>query len=473
MLNLRPYQTDLVAQVRAALRHGIRRVLVQAPTGSGKTCLVAHMLAGAAAKGKRAWFVVHRKELLAQAVETFVTAADLHVGIIAAGYPSDSSAPVQVCNVKSLRKRLAKVRHPDLVVFDECHHQPSKTWSDISAALPNAVHIGLTATPARLDGRGLRPYFDALVIGPSTADLIAQGYLSPYRLFAPAAFDASKLHKIAGDFNRAEVSAAMKPTVIGDAVGTYQRHADGGRALVFAWSLDASRAIAAEFNTRGIPAAHVDGETPSVERAASMRAFREGVIRVLTNCELFGEGLDVPAVDSVFLLRPTASLGLYLQQIGRGLRPAVGKTSVRIFDHVSNYTRHGLPDDPRAWTLDGIERSSAPKLAPLKRCASCFLIASAAAKVCPYCQAPYPVKARKVVQLAGELAETELSTLRARLPELGRACRTLQDWQDLAKRLNYKSGWAFFRHQAAAGHRRWPGGSGRPPAAPPVSAEDW
>src|SRR5215471_21467254 len=236
MLTLRPYQTDLIAQTRALLKQNVRRVLITSPTGSGKTCLVAHMLGSAAARGKRSWFIVHRKELLDQSVRTFVDAADLHVGIIAAGYPSDTRAPVQVCAVQSLRKRLAKVLPPDLLVWDECHHLPSKSWSDIAAALPNATHIGLTATPARLDGRGLRPFFDAMVRGPSTADLIRDGYLSPYRFYAPAQFDVSKLHTVAGDYNRGEVHTQMSAsTVVGDAVTTYQRYADGGRALVFAW----------------------------------------------------------------------------------------------------------------------------------------------------------------------------------------------------------------------------------------------
>ncbi len=446
MLQLRPYQTDLIAQTRAALKQSMRRVLVTSPTGSGKTCLVAHMLARASERGKRSWFVVHRKELLEQSVQTFVTAADLHVGIIAAGYPSDASAPVQVCAVGSLKRRLSRVAAPDLIVWDECHHLPSQSWASIATALPNAVHIGLTATPARLDGRGLRPFFDALITGPSTADLIAAGYLSQYRLYAPAQFDASALHKVAGDYNRKEVAATLgRSTVVGDALGTYQRHAESGRALVFAWSLDASRAIADAFTAAGIPAAHVDGETPAAERAASMRRFRDGALRVLCNCELFGEGLDVPSVDSVFLLRPTASLGLYLQQCGRGLRVSDGKSAVRLFDHVNNWQRHGLPDDPRAWTLDGIDRDARERLQPLKRCPSCLRVTGASVAKCPYCHALYPVKARRVTEVAGELAETELSALRGRVTEFARECRTLSDWQALGKKLGYAHGWAWFR----------------------------
>jgi DNA repair protein RadD len=456
MLTLRPYQTDLLARARAIMRSGGTRLLLQSPTGSGKTCLVAHMLASAAAKGKRSWFIVHRRELVDQSIRTFVDAADLHVGVVAAGYPSDATAPVQICAVSSLARRLGKIRPPDLLVWDECHHLASASWSAIAQALPKAVHVGLTATPARLDGKGLRPYFDALLTGPTTADLITQGYLAPYRLFAPAVFDASKLHKVAGDYNRAEVADTLsKSTVVGDAVGTYRRYASDGRALVFAWSLDASRALADAFTMTGVPAAHVDGETPAAQRADAIARFRTGDLRVLCNVDLFGEGFDVPACDAVFLLRPTASLGLYLQQCGRGLRPAAGKDAVRIFDHVGNHERHGLPDDPRAWTLDGIEKAPRERVQPLKRCVQCFLVSSAARTVCPHCHAPYLVKARKVTRVEGELAEMELSTLRAQLPALARDCHTLADWQRLAKRLGYKPGWAWFRWSQAAVHRRY------------------
>lgn len=449
MLQLRPYQTDLVSQARASLRQGTRRLLIQSPTGSGKTCLVAHMLAGAAAKGKRAWFVVHRKELLQQAVETFVTAADLHTGIIAAGYPSDAAAPVQVCSVGSLKRRIGKVQPPDLIVFDECHHVPSASWSNISKALPHAHQIGLTATPQRLDGKGLGQYFDVLLLGPTVATLIEQGYLSPYRLFAPSSIDTSAVRHVAGDFNKAEVATVMgASTVVGDAVETYQRHVAGGRALVFVWSLDASRKLADAFTAAGIAAAHVDGETPDDERRWAMAAFRAGDLRVICNVDLFGEGLDVPAVDAVFLLRPTDSLGLYLQQCGRGLRPSPGKVSVQIFDHVGNWTRHGLPDEARAWSLEG--KPKKPKEAPGgRRCALCFAVSPAGSIECVVCHALFPIKARKIQQRAGELVEADIDALRAHTKQLERSCLTLQDWQDLAKRLGYKPGWAFYRWTAS------------------------
>lgn len=433
------------------MRGGCKRLLLTSPTGSGKTCLVAHMLKAAAERGRRAWFCVHRKELLEQAVQTFVDAADIHTGIIAAGYSADASAPVQVCSVGSLKRRMAALPKPDLLVWDECHHVPSASWTAIASALPQAHQIGLTATPQRLDGKGLAAYFDQLLLGPTVATLIQQGYLSPYRLFAPGTVNTDAMHRIAGDFNKADVATVMgASTVVGDAVLTYQHHADGGRALVFVWSITASQALADAFTRAGISAAHVDGETPKDERQRAMRAFRDGSLRVLCNVDLFGEGLDVPTVDAVFLLRPTDSLGLYLQQCGRGLRMAPGKAAVRIFDHVGNWTRHGLPDEDRDWSLAGKPKGSRATPA-VRRCAQCFAVSPAGSLVCFECGAPFPVKTRIVHHVDGALVEADLTALRQQAKELERGCRTLQDWQDLAKRLHYKPGWAFYRWTSQRG----------------------
>lgn len=434
------------------MQQGARRILIQLPTGGGKTVLIAQMLATAAVRRRRAWFCVHRKELLDQSAQTFIEAADIHTGIVAAGYPSSPLAPVQVCSVQSLQKRASKLRPPDLVVFDECHHLASKSWADVAALFPDAIQIGLSATPQRLDGQGLSAHFDVMVQGPTTAWLIAQGFLSPYRLFAPSAsLSMAGVHHVGGDFNRKEVAAKMdNSTVVGDALSHYQQHGGAGRALVFAWSLDASRAIAQQFNDAGVPAQHVDGETPKPERAAAMRRFRAGDLRVLTNVELFGEGLDVPAVDSIFLLRPTDSLGLYLQQVGRGLRAAPGKTSVTIFDHVNNWQRHGLPDDERTWTLEGKKRGPRDSLALSKRCMKCFGVCRLSVVACPYCGNVFDVQSRQVAQVAGTLQEADLGALRlfgfsggATTTQPKTATQTLEDFQALAKAKGYKSGWAW------------------------------
>lgn len=424
MIILRDYQLDLIARARAEMQRGARRILIQAPTGSGKTLLIAQMLASAAARGKRAWFLCHRRELVDQSAKTFIEAADLHTGIIAAGYPSSPMAPVQVCSVQSLSRRVASLRQPDLLVWDECHHAASKTWAALSTQFPNAIHIGLTATPQRLDGQGLAPFFDILLHGPTTADLIARSFLAPYQLYAPQIIDLSGVHRVAGDYNKKEVADVLGPsTVVGDCVGHYVRHGAGGRALVFAWSLAASHAIADSFRAHGVPAEHVDGESAKHDRVRALRDFRDGRVRVLCNVDLFGEGLDVPAVDCVFLLRPTASLGLYLQQVGRGLRPAPGKSVVRIFDHVNNWQRHGLPDDARAWSLKGHAKGARESEAPMgRRCFACFAISRPAATACSVCGVVFPVKAREVTQIAGELAAVDVNVLR-QLALDGRATR--------------------------------------------------
>ncbi len=396
------------------MRRGVRRILIQSATGSGKTCLTAHMLASAAARGRRCWFLCHRRELLEQSVTTFIEAADIHTGIVAAGYPASPLAPVHVCSVPSLSRRLGTLASPDLVVWDEAHHVASKTWATIAQAYPQATHIGLTATPMRLDGQGLKPWFDVLLEGPSTASLIAAGYLSPYRFFAPGvAPTLDGVHTQAGDFNRKELNDRMEAsTVTGDCVAHYRLHCMGARALVFAWSLDASRRLADQFSAASIPAAHVDGDTPRAERTARLRDFRDGTLRVLCNVDLFGEGLDVPAVDAVFLLRPTQSIGLYLQQVGRGLRASAGKRDVAIFDHVNNWQRHGLPDDARSWSLDGAAKRGTSEAQTSKRCLQCYGVSPVAARACRYCGAPFVVKARSVVEEAGTLQEADLDVLR-------------------------------------------------------------
>ncbi len=459
-LSLRPYQLDLIERTRQAMRQRARRICIQLPTGGGKTVLIAQMLATAAQRGKRAWFCVHRKELLEQSVETFIEAADIHTGIVAAGYPSSPLAPVQVCSVQSLARRMDRLTRPDLLVWDECHHLASRTWSDTAKAFPEAIHIGLTATPQRLDGKGLGAYFDTLIEGPTTAQLIAQGWLSPYKFYAPSHANLAGVHRVAGDYNKRELAGAMEQSsVVGDALSHYRQHCDGGRALVFAWSIEASERIAAQFVAAGIAAQHVDGETPKAARTAAMKGFRYGDVRVLCNVDLFGEGLDVPDCDAIFLLRPTQSLGLYLQQCGRGLRPATNKSYVRIFDHANHWERHGLPDDDRRWSLTGATKNGREEMVTgVKRCASCFGVTRPSARVCPYCGAAFVRQAREVEQVDGELQETaldELRVLRSQRQSFYAQCQTLAQWQALAKRLRYRAGWAWHMNERAKRHRAY------------------
>ncbi len=438
-LRLRGYQSDLIEQARGYIREGANSILIQAPTGSGKTVLVAKMLKNAAERGYRAWFCVHRRELIAQSVVTLSQSAGIEAGIVAAGFPQDRSMPIQVCSIATLRHRRKQLRAPSLVIFDEAHHLAAKSWADIFAAYPGAVHIGLTATPERLDGTGLGKWFKHLIVGPSVSQLIEQGYLSNYRLFAPPPPDLAGVHVIAGDYNKRELSAAMsRSTVTGDVITHYRKYAPGKRMVLFAWSIEASKELAARFNTAGIQAEHVDGDTDNATRDLAMARFRDGKTLVLTNVDLFGEGVDVPAIEAVALLRPTQSLTLYLQQVGRGLRPAIGKERAIILDHAGNCRRFGMPDDARHWTLDGRRDGKiANDAAPIKQCPMCYAVMTVSVDVCKHCGYKFQVVSREINEVDGELEEVKILAREERMRQQNEA-RTLDDLIKIGKLRKYK-----------------------------------
>lgn len=431
MISLRPYQTEIIDRTREHLRR-VRRVLIQLPTGGGKTALASRMLHGAADRGKRVWFLVHRRELVKQVSAAF-TLDGLDHSIVATDQPFNYRAMAQICSIQTLIKRAHLLPAPDLICWDECHHVASKSWANLAAQYPRAFHVGLSATPERMDGRGLADHFDAMVCGPTVADLIDQGYLSKYRLFAPATVDVSGLHTRMGDYVTSEAAELVnKPKITGDAISHYRRHCDGARAIVFAVSIEHSKAIAAAFNAEGIPALHIDGNTDGGLRDAMMQDFRDGRVRVLSNVDLFGEGFDCPAIEATILLRPTQSLAMYLQQVGRALRPSPGKQQAIILDHVSNSSLHGLPDEPRTWELTATVRRERPKLTiPSPRiCSACFGASRSGSRVCVVCGETFAVESREIKQVDGELADvTDIKRVRrpanpakdlAGLIELGR-----------------------------------------------------
>lgn len=449
-LDLRPYQTDTYDQARALIKTGSTSILIQSPTGSGKTVLTAKMLKTSAERGYRSWFIVHRRELVKQSVKTLIESADMTPGIVAAGFPGDRHKPVQVCSIATLSRRRNLLLPPQLIVWDEAHHTAAASWAAIHEAYPNAAHIGLTATPERLDGTGLGRWFKELIVGPSVAELIAQGWLCPYKLYAPAAPDLRGVHTLGGDYNKKELSAAMKrSTVTGDAVSHYVRYANGARALLFAWSIESSMEMAAKFNAAGIPAEHVDGDTDDATRDLAMQRFRDGTTRVLTNVDLFGEGVDVPAIEAVILLRPTKSLALYMQQIGRGLRPAPGKDHAVILDHAGNCKVHGLPDDARTWTLEGRRGKPRDQAAPVKQCPMCYAVISAAADVCRHCGHKFITMGREIEEIEGVLEEVKALQRAERLQQQSSA-QTLEELIRLGQLRGYKYPERWAKHLYAA-----------------------
>lgn len=440
-LELRPYQDDLYNLTRAAVAEGCNSILIQSPTGSGKTVLIAKMLATAFSRGYRAWFNVHRKELVDQSVITLSESANLRLGIVAAGYLGNRHELIQVCSVQTLGNRRHLLEAPNLIIWDEAHHTAASSWATIFNAYPNAVHIGLTATPERLDGTGLDTFFKKLIVGPSVKKLIEERWLSPYRLYAPSTPDLSNVHTVAGDYNKKELAQAMNESaVVGDAVTHYKKFAAGKRAVVFMWSIEASEKIAQQFRDAGIPAVHIGGDTDRHVRDLAIQDFRSGKIKVLTNVEIISEGFDLPAIEAAFLLRPTRSLGLYLQQVGRALRVNEGKTEALIFDHAGNCRMHGLPDDDRQWTLEGRRRKNKEAAeCPVKQCPRCYAMLPAAAFECKWCAFKFVLQSRNVDQIDGELAEVDLEAQRAKMKEEVRTAKTPEELYAVGVRRGYRN----------------------------------
>lgn len=407
-MTLRKYQEEAVEAMLAALARSGSAVL-QMPTGAGKTKAATEIIKR---HGKTVWFVCHRQEIERQASRAF-SAAGIDHGIVSPRGEAEYDKRVQIVSVATLTKRIADLPLPTLVIWDECHHVPAKSWAEIREALTDAQHLGLTATPERLDGKGLKDWFAELIVGPPVAQLIDDGFLSPFRYFAPSDPDLTAAKLQAGDYRKRDADAVMNtPVLIGDAVSEYKRNATGKRAIAFCTSVEASQALAARFNAEGIPARHVDGTTSDDERAAAIDALATGAIKVLSNVEVFTEGFDVPGIDAAILMRPTKSPTLLLQMIGRALRVAPGKSEAIIMDHAGLHRDHGWFADAWHWSLDGgatRARRRASERGP-RSCPECKEVRAERVEMCT-CGYEFPT-GREIGEFDGVLSE-----IRGEVPE--------------------------------------------------------
>ena len=465
MISLRPYQAAADPQLRAALALH-RRVVYVAPTGSGKGVVIAAMAAGAAAKGKKILINVHRRELVRQTQEALAEAG-IAAGIVAAGFAETPALSCQVAMISTLTRpaRLARWAkwQPDLVLVDECHHLLAGSWAKILEVFLQAYLVGFTATPIRLDRKGLGRVFKDMVVAATTPSLIAGGYLSPVVHYAPPSrLDLAQVKTVGGDFEAEAAAAAMRRAqLVGDAVDHYRRHVRGangwGPAIGYACTIAHSKELAEEFCRAGIRARHVDAVSPADTRAAAIAGLATGEVEVVFNCGLFTEGLDVPVLAGVLLLRPTKSLGLYLQMCGRALRVAPGKDRAVVVDHAANVYRHGLCDDEHEWSLDDRKRRERKASAALKRCSVCTAMVAAAARSCPVCGTVLVADTTPPEVLEGDLELVDRgAVLRRRIAALPR-------WQQLrwagvdpdrlrlvAEIRGYLPGWAWWQQRRAA-----------------------
>lgn len=341
--SLRPYQVEAIQQARAALGTGSKAVLLVSPTGSGKTIIAAEIIRLAVQRSSRVLFLAHRRELIQQTADKLNRFGVRH-GIVMAGVRPALQHPVQVASVQTLARRRDVLTAVDLIFFDEAHHAAAGSYTDILEWYPRARVVGLTATPWRLDGRGLADVFDAHVLVASPRELKEAGFLVPVGGWEFESIDTSHARVARGDFATKDlVDEAAKPRVVGDIVEEWLRHADGKRSVVFCVSIEVSKLIAEKFRAAGVACEHIDGEMATAERDAVITRLRSGVTRVVCNCNVLTEGFDCPELEVCVLARPTLSTALYLQMVGRVLRPAPGKTMARIHDHSGCLVRHGHP----------------------------------------------------------------------------------------------------------------------------------
>jgi superfamily II DNA or RNA helicase len=406
-MTLYPDQQKAIDHLRVLLANGERRILLQAPTGWGKGTLATFMIRGAMGNGRRVLFLVNRRELVRD-LSRRLDALKLDHGVIMANHPRRKPwLSVHIASVDTLRNR--EKPPADLLFADEAHFAISDGWIQTLDHYRDAVLIGMTATPIRLDGRGLGHVFTSMVQGPPMRDLIEMGRLAKPRVFAPATPDLSGVQKSHGDFNKKQLSIAMdRPKLVGDIVEHWLRLGRGRPTVAFCVDVTHSRHLCEQFLAAGVPARHVDANTPDDERDAAWAALSDRSLSIVSSVGIVSYGWDCPPVSCAILARPTSSLALYLQQVGRILRAAPGKQEALILDHAGNALRHGLPDEDRVWTLSGGGSTIAEetdRVASIIVCAKCFFTYRSTQAACPSCGAEKPRSSREPEVIAGELAE--------------------------------------------------------------------
>lgn len=416
MIELFDYQTVAVNELRRSYAAGRKAPLLVMPTGAGKTISFAYMASEAHKKGLKVLLLAHRRELVGQ-ISGALKAWSVDHGVIRTD-TKPSNHTVQVGMVQTLANRIKLDKKGrfvfDLVIIDEAHHATKgSTWGAVLAHNVGAKLLGVTATPCRLDGKGLGidadGYFDDMVIGPTVNELIAQGRLARPVVYAPAqGIDLSGVKKRGGDFVTGQLVAAVdRAAITGDAVDHYRRYCNNQSAIAFTITVDHAGHVVEQFKQAGYQAAVLTGSTPDKERAQMIRDLGNGNLQVLASCNVVSEGTDIPAVSAAILLRPTASYALAMQQIGRALRGFKGKDKAIILDHADNVRRHGLPTDEVEWSLDGVSRKKRKGSSLVKTCNGCSALVAISTRICADCGYEFTVSADQdgVAVRDGELVE--------------------------------------------------------------------
>lgn len=463
---LRPYQLSAIERTEQLLADGVRAALLVAPTGAGKTVIAAELIRRAG--DEHVLFLAPRRELIHQTCRK-LDDVGVAYGVILAGDPRlNLYAKVQVASIDTLLARALrsqKIQLPKVgrIIVDEAHVGLTDTRQRLLDLWPQARIVGLTATPCRSDGKALGRVYDELIEVASVQELVDAGFLVKARYFSVSEPDLKRVRTTAGDYNQLDLDRVMNQSgLVGDIVEHWLEHAPTRRTVVFATSISHSVALAKQFMEHGVTAEHVDANTPQELREAIFKRFSNGDTQVLTNCTLASIGFDLPELDCVVFARPTKSLGLYIQMLGRGLRPAAGKRDCLVLDHAGNVTRHGFATDPRFWTLHGkyaedIERKERAKKEREEKgeeeitCPQCKC-RWVGGRQCPECGYTFPPKAKKVETHDGRLVELSPGAIAKHSQQ-----QRMQFYLELAgygQTRDYSPGWAAHKYKERYG--AWP-----------------
>lgn len=446
---LMDYQIEILNKTAKSLSDGHKGIMVQSPPRSGKTVVMAEMARRATLKNNRVLFVVHRQEIVEQVKQTFVE-QEVNMDLC------------QIGMVQTITRRVEKIKEPKLIFIDEAHHALAKTYTNIINQFPNAAKLYFTGTPWRLNGKGFENIADDLIVGKPIQWLIDHQRLADIDYYAPNAIDTSLLKKNStGDYSSQSIDEAVKPKIYGNAVKNYLKLAQGKQAIAYCYNVDSAEKLAASFNKNGISAQSVSGKTPKAERNEIIKDYREGKIIIVTNAELFTEGLDLPNVDCVIQMRPTESLSLYLQFSMRAMNYRKDKTAI-IIDHVGNVERFGLPTDDRKWSLKGWKKINNKSglnedVKGVTVCEECFATFYRKNDYCPFCNALLKndeekmevdenaelVKIQKRKEKNKKILENAVMRNVA-----GKTVADLKNYAELqayAELNNYKAGWVFYQ----------------------------
>jgi superfamily II DNA or RNA helicase len=354
LVSLRPYQNEGIRAIFDAWNprtQNLMNVLFQMPTGTGKTTVFSEIVRKARLKEKKVLIVVHRKELVEQIAER-LSHFQVAVGIISGTIQPDVEKEVQVATIQTLSKR--DYPQADIVIIDECHHAKAATYKKLWDIYPEARFLGVTATPIRMNGEGFSDLFDTLISSGQLSEFVKAGYLVKVRHIVGITPDLSSLKIRMNDYAQNELGELMQnENLMADLVESYQKKANGKKIIIFAVNIEHSKQIVENYRGAGIKAEHIDANTPEKEREHILQLFKEGRIKVLSNVDIVSEGFDVPDCEAVQLARPTKSLGLYLQQVGRCMRPAENKSEGIVLDNAGLWLEHGFCQQDRVWALEG------------------------------------------------------------------------------------------------------------------------